>query len=102
LPDGAKQAGHPVSVSAFGAIWDQIREKTDFVARLEDAWGKAVPCHVSTPTQPANRTRPDNARSVCLIPREPLKKKALYRAYFEIPLEAGRRKLETYFVTEGD
>jgi hypothetical protein len=102
LPEGAGAAGCPVTVTLYGAPFDQIRERADTRARLEDAWGKGVECHFSTPSSPANRTQPENARSIALIPKEPLKKKALYRAVFELTFESGRRKLETWFTTEGD
>lgn len=102
LPDGAGAAGCPVTVVLYGAPFEQISSRADATAQLEDAWGKAVPAYLSTPASPANRTRPDNGRCVALIPKEPLKKKALYRAVFELPLESGRRKLETWFTTEGE
>lgn len=102
LPDGAGPAGCPITVALYGAPFDQVRARADVTARLEDAWGKSVPTHISTPSSPANRTKSDNGRCVALIPKEPLKKRALYRAVFELPLESGRRRLETWFITEGE
>jgi hypothetical protein len=63
-------AGYPITLS-----WHDSLEVT---AILEAARGSQVECWVSTPSAPANFSRPDSASSVCLLPKKPLERKTMY------------------------
>jgi hypothetical protein len=62
--------GYPITLSWYGG--------GEAAAALKDARGAEVECWVSTPKAPANASRPDNASSVCLIPKKPLKAASAY------------------------
>jgi hypothetical protein len=99
LPPSVDRAGYPVTLSFFGR-YAELADSEAPEIRLEDASGREVACRISTPASPANRSMPDNSRTLCAIPFDALKKKTQYRAVFTLKLEGGRRKtFETTFTT---
>ncbi|MFT4540508.1 MAG: hypothetical protein ACI841_000613 [Planctomycetota bacterium] len=66
--------------------------------RLLDEAGVEVKCEASSPADPANLLRPQNAGCAFLIPRKPLKADALYRVEFQ---QSGRPLVDWEFTTKG-
>jgi hypothetical protein len=70
-PAGMENLGCPITLTFENAAITEVRAKLS-VKR------KQVPILVSSPEEPANSKRPDNRKSICLIPRSPLRPNTLY------------------------
>ncbi len=69
-PQGLKEnVGYPITIT--GAAPDAIGE-------LKEEKGGVVECFVSSSKAPANPARPDNADSICLLPKKALKANTKY------------------------
>ncbi len=71
-PEGMENLGCPITLTFDGGTVTDVSAKL-MVGR------KSVPILVSSPEKPANPKRPDNRKSICLLPRQPLRPKTLHR-----------------------
>jgi hypothetical protein len=68
VPPQLETPGFPITLTFQGGKVTDVRAQL----RLKSAKGKDVPLLVSSPEHPANKKRPHNRRTICLIPRVPL------------------------------
>jgi len=68
LPEGLQWGGFPITLTFDGGAITEARAEL----RLKSAKGKTVDVVVSSPERPANERRPDNRKTICVIPRVPL------------------------------
>ncbi|MHC4939090.1 MAG: CAP domain-containing protein [Planctomycetota bacterium] len=92
-PASVKSPGCPITLT-----FDQ-GEVTEVHATLR-VKKKLVPILVSSPEYPANRKRADNRMSICLIPREPLRPKTLYKVEVSYKWN-GKEEAKSWVFTTG-
>ena len=90
---GDDPAGYPVTLTFFGG-----GTITKARGRLTEN-GRDVPCWVTSPADPARKDRPENARSICLIPKAPLKARATYTVKIEAVVDGEPMTKEWSFTT---
>jgi hypothetical protein len=77
-PKGAPElVGYPITLSWCG--------DGSATATIKSSRGGEVACWISTPASPANALRPDNASSVCLVPKKPLSRATKYEVTVTTP-----------------
>jgi uncharacterized protein YkwD len=67
--------------------------------RLKGPKGAAVRILVSSPEHPANKKRPDNRKSICIIPRQPLAPKKTYWVHVSYARDGKHEALDWLFNT---
>jgi hypothetical protein len=88
-PKGAAEiVGYPITLSWYGG--------GEATAVLKSLRGGDVECWVSTPKSPANEARPDNASSVCLLPKKPLS----HATKYAVTVTAGEHTWSWFFTTK--
>lgn len=75
LPSDVESAGFPITLSFFPASNAGQVSAVQAALSLD---GKEVPCWISWPGNPANKARPTNSNSLCIIAKNPLRPKAEY------------------------
>jgi len=70
-PDGLENLGCPITLTFDSGTVTEVQAKLS-------AGRRSVPILVSSPQKPANPKRPDNRKSICLLPTQPLRPKTLY------------------------
>jgi hypothetical protein len=99
-PASLRQPGFPITLTFDGG------EVTDAKATLRQTVGKGrrkkeidVPVLVSSPSAPANKSRPRNRNSICVIPKRPLSAKARYSVWVAYKLNGEQKEHRWVFTT---
>lgn len=96
LPQDAESAGFPVTITCFPFSTSLIVEN---VRAVFSRGGSEVPCWISWPGRPANASRKENSSSICMIPKEPLKKDCEYTVKVEATINGKTKVWEWSFHT---
>ena len=96
-PAQIKAPGMPITLT-----FRKASGVTDVRAKLERAVRRGtleVPVLLSSPESPANKKRPDNRASICIIPRAPLAARGTYRVSVEYKLDGEVKRHQWLFTT---
>ena len=95
--DKTGRAGYPIT-----AFFPKSEPLVKSLGKLTDDGGAEVPCWFSSPETPANpKFAKHQGDTVCLIPKEPLKPRSLYRVHLEGKV-AGKAWQKKWEFTTGD
>jgi hypothetical protein len=99
LPNDVESAGFPITLSFFPA---SNASQVSAVKAALSIDGKEVPCWISWPGNPANKSRPTNSNSFCIIAKNPLRPKAEYSVRIKATVNGKEGTWEWRFRTIGD
>jgi len=97
-PSSIKQPGMPITLT-FDGMGSITEAKGTLRQRVRRKKTIEIPVLVSSPSQPANKSRPDNRKSICLIPKRPLAAKALYEVWVAYKLDGEQKEHRLVFST---
>ncbi|MHC4547744.1 MAG: CAP domain-containing protein [Planctomycetota bacterium] len=94
-PPEITQPGFPITLTFDRGTVTEVRARM----WMEKRKPQEIRLLVSSPEHPASQQRPDNRRSICLIPRRPLYGKGFFRVRVSYKLDGESREHEWVFTT---